>query len=159
MLSFVRGGAYEKGSVPLDGAVDRALELVGFQGRLRAVEVARDYAAGLPPVRASEGELRQVLLIVVTNALDAMQDRGSLHCRTCAAGGCVAVEITDSGPGIPEEHRARLFTPFFTTKAERGGTGLGLSIARRIVEDAGGTISIASRPGSGATVTISLPSA
>ncbi len=157
MLSFVRGGSYERGMVRLDGVLDRALELVGFQGRLRAVDVVRDYAEGLPEVRASEGELRQVLLIVLTNALDAMLERGTLRCATLARGGEVCIAIGDSGPGITPENLARLFTPFFTTKAERGGTGLGLSIAKRILEEAGGAIAIASIPGQGTTVTICFP--
>jgi PAS domain S-box-containing protein len=157
MLSFVRQGSYEPAAVRLDEALDRALELVGFQGRLRAVTVERDYPPEVPPVLASEGELRQVLLIVLSNALDAMQDHGALHCRVSAAGGAVTLSIADEGPGITREVLGSIFTPFVTTKAARGGTGLGLSIAKRIIEGFGGTITVESAAGAGTTVRIGMP--
>ncbi len=159
MLSFVRQGSYETAVVRLDEALDRALELVGFQGRLRSVTVVRESPPDLPAVVASEGELRQVLLIVLSNALDAMRDEGTLRCGLAAADGMVTVSITDEGPGISQEVMSSIFTPFLTTKAAQGGTGLGLSIAKRIVEDFGGEITVDSQPGRGTTVLIRLPAA
>ena len=157
MLSFVRQGSYELASVRPDEALERALELIGFQGRLRSVTVSRDFQPDVPVVKVSEGELRQVLLVVLTNALDALQDRGELRCAVSAANGMVVISIADTGPGIPLEVMSGIFTPFLTTKAAQGGTGLGLSIAKRIIDDFGGTITIDSKPGEGTTVLIALP--
>ncbi|MHB8836695.1 MAG: PAS domain-containing protein [Candidatus Methylomirabilia bacterium] len=157
MLSSVGQRSYKLAAVRLGEALDRALELIGFQGRLRSVEVVREYLEDAPAVSASEGELRQVLLIVITNALDAMQERGTLRCRVQAADGAVTASIADTGPGIPRELMGRLFTPFHTTRAEHGGTGLGLSIAKRIIDDHRGTITIESVVGQGTTVRITLP--
>jgi PAS domain S-box-containing protein len=159
MLSFVRRGGAESPAVLPQEALERALELIGFQGRLRSVEVAREYLDGLPAVRVSEGEIRQVLLIVLTNALDAMHDAGTLRCGAAVTDAGVTLTISDSGPGLSPEALSKIFTPFFTTKADQGGTGLGLSIARRIVEDHGGSISIESQPGRGTTVGVTFPAA
>jgi signal transduction histidine kinase len=105
----------------------------------------------------SEGEPRQVLSIVLFNALDAMEGKGSLALETGKAGEAVFVRIADSGPGIPPAALQRIFDPFFTTKADRGGTGLGLSIAWRIVDELGGRIQAASQQGRGACFTLVLP--
>jgi PAS domain S-box-containing protein len=157
MLSFVRETDAERRRVPIDEVLDGVLEAIGFQGRLREVEVVRNRAAGLPALLLNEGEVRQVLLAVITNALDAMQDRGRLELETRLAGDGVTLSVTDSGCGIAAEHLDKVFNPFFTTKSARGGTGLGLSIARRIVTDHGGHIAIARAPGAGTAVTVTLP--
>lgn len=157
MLSFVGGGSYRKGPVDVSGVLEKSLELIGFQGRLRDVAVVRRYGTDLPAVEAGEGELKQVFLTVLTNALDAMHERGSLTLATVLEDGRIVVDITDSGPGISPEDRERIFTPFFTTKSERGGTGLGLFIARRILDLMHGTIEAFSTPGEGTTVRVTIP--
>jgi signal transduction histidine kinase len=86
-----------------------------------------------------------------------MPESGVLTLRTGAIGGGVAVEVEDTGPGLTPEQRARLFTPYYTTKA--GGTGLGLAIVQGIVSDHGGRIEVASAPGAGTSFAILLPSA
>ncbi|HEY5998445.1 MAG TPA: PAS domain-containing protein [bacterium] len=159
MLSFVRPGGAEDAAVAPHEALERAVELIGFQGRLQAVEVVREYPGDLPAVRVREDEMRQVLLIVLTNALDAMQEVGTLRLGGAAHEGGVTLSICDSGPGIAPEAAGKLFTPFFTTKGNRGGTGLGLSIARRIIEERQGSIAIESPPGGGVTVRITFPTA
>lgn len=111
----------------------------------------------MPHIQGSEGELRQVLLAIITNALDAMNDKGTLSIDTRTEGDRVFINISDTGPGIPAEHVTKIFDPFFTTKGERGGTGLGLSIARKIISNHNGTIDVVATAEKGTTMTITLP--
>ncbi len=157
MLSFVRKSTYEKKQVDLRDTIERTLEIIGYQGRLRRMVVERHIAPDLPQVYGSEGELRQVLLIVITNALDAMDDSGTLTITAGSDEQTVFVDVGDTGPGILRENLARIFDPFFTTKAERGGTGLGLSIAQRIVATQNGSITVLPDAGIGTTFRILLP--
>ena len=87
----------------------------------------------------------------------SMPDGGTLAVKTRAVGEGVALEVSDTGPGLTEEQRTRLFTPYYTTK--KGGTGLGLAIVQGIVSDHGGRIQVESAPGAGTTFTLVLPAA
>jgi signal transduction histidine kinase len=112
------------------------------------IEIERDYAADASQIEAIPGELNQVWTNLIENALDAMDGGGTLHIGTRADSDFLVVEISDTGPGMSPEVRARAFDPFFTTKELGKGTGLGLDISRRIVvERHHGQISIDSRPG------------
>lgn len=157
MLSFVREKAYEKKEVNLNESLDKTLEIIGFQGRLRGIKVIKNYAAAMPIVLASEGELRQAFIAIITNALDAMQDNGELTLETGIEDSAIFIKISDTGAGIPPEHIDRIFTPFFTTKSQKGGTGLGLSIARKIITDNNGNIHVTSEIGKGSAFKITLP--
>jgi signal transduction histidine kinase len=106
-------------------------------------------------VEADRDMVRRALLNLVLNALDAMPDGGELVVTAIRLPGAWAIEVADSGPGIPEKHRDRLCEPFFTTKGS--GTGLGLAIVERIVEAHGGTLAIANCPTGGAAFTLSIP--
>ncbi|WP_328416166.1 ATP-binding protein [Micromonospora sp. NBC_00389] len=108
--------------------------LVMFKAKIPAqVKLVREYDHGLPPVPAYAAELNQVWTNLIDNALGAMGEKGVLTVRTGRVGDLLAVEITDTGPGIPPEVRPRIFEPFFTTKPVGAGTGLGLDISYRIV--------------------------
>ena len=111
----------------------------------------------LPKIQIRPNELRQVLVNVLTNAVQAMKGQGVLEVRTDVAHGQISVKISDSGCGIPSVYVAKVFDAFFTTKAQGEGRGLGLTIARRIVESLGGQIEIESQEGHGSTVSIVLP--
>jgi signal transduction histidine kinase len=112
------------------------------------ITVVKDYDRTLPAVPANAGELNQVWTNLVHNALDAMAGEGTLTLRTSRDGDCALVEVTDTGPGIPEELRNRVFEPFFTTKPVGQGTGLGLDVSWRIVvERHGGDLRVTSSPG------------
>jgi signal transduction histidine kinase len=102
-------------------------------------------------------QLRQVLLNVVTNAVQAVGPNGRVEIRIEGRPDSVTVSVIDNGPGIPPEYLERIFEPFFTTKGEGSGTGLGLAVSRGIVEKLGGRIEVESRPGEGATFRIVLP--
>jgi signal transduction histidine kinase len=157
MLSFVRKTTYDTQDVDIHKTLDKTIEIIGFQGRLKKVELIKDYAEGLPLIKGSEGELRQVFLAIIINALDAMEDRGTLFIETWIVEGKVLIRITDSGSGISPEHISRIFDPFYTTKGEKGGTGLGLSIANKIVNNHGGSMEVSSEEGKGTAFIITLP--
>ncbi len=146
--------------VDLHATVEDALRLVGH--RLDQVEVVRDYAADLPPIRAHPGPLSQVWANLLVNAADALAGPGTIWITTaCPEPAHVEVRIEDDGPGMADEVKERLFTPRFTTKhgAVHYGLGTGLAISRRIVETHGGTIEVASTTSepSGTEVVVQLP--
>jgi len=132
--------------------------LVMLGHRLRpGVSVERDYSSDVPLVEAYAGELNQVWTNVITNAIDAMEGRGTLAVSTASVADGVVVAIGDTGPGMAPEVARRAFEPFFTTKEVGRGTGLGLDIARRVVEERhGGVIEIDSGAG-GTTMRVRLP--
>jgi two-component system nitrogen regulation sensor histidine kinase NtrY len=109
----------------------------------------------LPEIEADPDLLHRALQNLVLNALDAMPAGGTLTLRTSAHDGGVRLEVSDSGQGLTPEECSRLFTPYYTSKQH--GTGLGLAIVQSVVSDHGGTISVASDPGSGTTFRIELP--
>jgi two-component system, NtrC family, nitrogen regulation sensor histidine kinase NtrY len=108
-----------------------------------------------PPVAGDADLLARALGNLVANALEAMPEGGTLRVRIRVVPDGVAVDVEDTGPGIREEDRARLLTPYFTTKP--GGTGLGLAIVQGIVSDHGGRLDVGSPPGGGAVFTVVLP--
>ncbi|WP_322627962.1 sensor histidine kinase [Halothiobacillus sp.] len=112
----------------------------------------------LPDVPCAPSQINQVLLNIFTNAAHAItHDRGRLLIRTYVRGEFACISIEDNGSGIPEEHVARIFEPFYTTKKVGEGTGLGLSISYRIIKDHGGDIRLATKEGIGTRFEISLP--
>jgi nitrogen fixation/metabolism regulation signal transduction histidine kinase len=137
---------------PLDLSqlVDGALALYkGGETRL-TLKLERD----LPPALADRDQLTQVVINLVENARDAVGGVGCITVTTRAADAAVEIEVADDGPGLSDEARAKLFTPYFTTKAK--GTGLGLAIVHRIVSDHGGEIRVDGQPGAGARFTVVL---
>jgi signal transduction histidine kinase len=132
--------------------------LVILRSKLKTgIEVHREYAPDLPRVMAYGSELNQVWTNILDNAADAMGGRGVIVIRTRQEGRWAVVEITDDGPGIPDDIQGRIFDPFFTTKAPGKGSGLGLSTSFAIVTDKHrGHIAIESRPGM-TRFTIKLP--
>jgi signal transduction histidine kinase len=136
---------------------DEALAL--FAGRLDGISVKRDLEQGLPPVLADHEAIRRALANLIDNAAEAMQ--GSLLRVLCVRtslaedGGAVEVEVSDTGHGLTEEIRERLFLPFYSTKHR--GTGLGLSIAAKIIQELGGSIRAESNSPKGARFLIRLP--
>jgi signal transduction histidine kinase len=135
------------------------LQLLGHRLRQAGARVELALAEPLPHVEGDAGALNQVFLNVLKNAAEAIEGQGggTIHVHARAEGAALAVCIRDEGPGINSEALARLFEPFFTTKEPGRGTGLGLSMSRRIVEEHGGTIEVASEPGAGTAVTIRIP--
>lgn len=132
--------------------------LVMLSSKLRdGIEVNLDYAEDLPRIQGYGSELNQVWTNLIDNAISAMGGTGALELRAYQDGGCVVVEVTDNGPGIPIDAQEKIFDPFFTTKPPGEGTGLGLNISHGIVvEKHAGHISVKSRPGA-TRFTVKLP--
>ncbi|MBI2924039.1 MAG: HAMP domain-containing protein [Planctomycetes bacterium] len=128
-----------------------------FRPTAPAVAFVEFLAADLPRVYGDRDELSRAFTNLVKNAVQAMPSGGSLTVTTRTAGGKVVIDVADTGVGIPDELRPRMFEPYFSTKTE--GTGLGLGIVRRVVEEMGGTISFTSIPGNGTTMSVNLPAA
>ncbi|TLM80352.1 MAG: PAS domain-containing protein [Actinobacteria bacterium] len=119
------------------------------------VTIVEEYPGDLPDVLADADQLKQVFVNLVTNAVQVMDDGGTVRLTAAAADGFVRVRVADDGPGIPSEELSRVFDPFFTRRED--GTGLGLSIVHRIVEEHRGHIEVTSRPGEGTVFTVVLP--
>jgi two-component system, NtrC family, sensor kinase len=146
--------------VLIERAVERALSMA--RGELLRRAVVERRLAPLPPVRGREGKLVQVLVNLLVNAAHAIPEgRPAEHRVVVSAsprpGGLVALEVMDTGCGIPAAQLPRLFEPFFTTKPVGQGTGLGLAICRTIVLGLGGEIEVESEVGRGTTVRLLLP--
>jgi two-component system sensor histidine kinase HydH len=109
----------------------------------------------LPPLKADREYLRQTILNLILNGLQAMPEGGILTLEASASNGNFLIKVTDTGIGIPPKNLARVFEPYFTTKPK--GSGLGLAITRRIVEAHGGTITVSSEAGRGCRFQITLP--
>ena len=133
--------------VDIEQGVRDTLMVLGHKAREKSVSVRVDVAPVLPEVRAIGGELNQVWMNLLDNALDAVDLGGHVAVTVKPEGRWLVVRVIDDGPGIAPEHRARVFDPFFTTKPVGQGTGLGLEIARTRVRGHGGEIRFDSRPG------------
>jgi signal transduction histidine kinase len=143
---------------PTRCSVRRILNLATTQASLPpGVTVHLSLPPGLPPVLVDEWRTVAVFDNLLANAAEAMAAGGTIGVFASLKGRRVAIAVSDTGSGIKPEHRKHLFEPLFTTKAY--GVGLGLPIARAFVEDSGGSITVKSEPGRGATFVVTLPTA
>ena len=161
LLAFARRSEVTREPLDLGGLLSRTLRLRGYQLTSNRIELQTDFATELPAVVGDPRQLQQVFFNLVTNAVQAMasQNGGTLSVSARREGENVVVEVSDSGPGIPEAARAHIFEPFFTTKGEGEGTGLGLSVSYGIVASHGGTIEVAGTSERGTTFRVTLPAA
>jgi signal transduction histidine kinase len=132
--------------------VREVTDLLAPMARTRGIEVSEDLDGPLPPISMDREKIKQVLINVMRNAIEAMPEGGSLRMSIRRSDDTVAIDVADTGTGIAPG--LDVFDFFVSTK--RGGTGLGLPIARRIVEGHGGALSYHSEPGRGTTFTITL---
>ncbi len=135
---------------PLERVVDEAVSAALAQNP--GVTLVREIEKGLPDVPMDVRLIRQAVLNLAVNAVQAMPRGGRLTVRAAPSSGAVVLEIEDSGAGIPDEVQHRIFEPFFTTKAS--GTGLGLAVVKRILDVHGGEVAVSSVPGSGTVFTL-----
>ena len=139
----------------LDEIMEETLLLIGPEARARRVMIYKEWEKRLPMVWIDGGQIKQVFLNLLLNAMQAMPQGGRITIRIHESGGSMLTAISDEGAGIPPEVRANLFQPFFTTK--QGGTGLGLSISQRIIECHNGRLRLLSQQGAGTTAIVRLP--
>jgi signal transduction histidine kinase len=161
VLDYARPSKGNPGAVDVNAVVKRTLQVLASE-RGGETAVMTELADDLPLVRADAEQLRQVLMNLVRNALQATNGTGNVTVKTRERRGGVGskidwveIGVRDDGPGISPQVLKSLFVPFFTTKDK--GTGLGLAISQRLVEEWGGRIEVASSEGSGSTFTVVLP--
>jgi two-component system NtrC family sensor kinase len=154
-----QGKENEPGHVDLNGVITDVFALLEHQFEVGSIKIRRELAESPVPVVGIEHQLQQVFLNLFLNARDAMPSGGWLLVSTRVEEDRVVAEIADTGSGIPTEHLARIYDPFFTTKAIGRGTGLGLSISYGIVREHDGEIHCDSIVGKGTRFTLSLPRA
>jgi PAS domain S-box-containing protein len=157
LLNLARPAQVESGPMDITAVINDVLSLLEHQFRTSRIQVRKELSPSAPFVQGIEYKLQQVFLNLFLNARDAMPRGGWLTIVTRAAGDAVAVEIGDTGSGIPPDHLSRIYDPFFTTKDIGKGTGLGLSITYGIVQEHGGTITCDSIVGQGTRFTLTLP--
>jgi len=158
LLSFARKTDSRVHEIDLNELVEEVVGLSAQQARYNNVEIRVDLQESLPPMRMSPTELQQVLLNLINNALYAMDGRGGvIDVVTRRKEDHVLIEVSDTGPGIPEANLGRIFDPFFTTKPVGKGSGLGLSICYGIIKKMDGDIDVRSMVGEGTTFTVQVP--
>jgi signal transduction histidine kinase len=152
LLAFARPAPAALRPEPLDRVIDDAAHSAGIDPR---ISVEREVAPDLPAVPMDAHLLRQALLNLLTNAVQAMPTGGTLSIAARLDGDWVRVDVSDTGGGIPEELRGRIFEPFYTTRPT--GTGLGLAVVKRILDDHGATIRIEPGDPVGTRFVVRLP--
>ena len=153
-VRFAAGHALQLEPADLNVLAGELLDFLGPQAERNRIRLVRDFARGLPRIEVDVSLLRQSLLNLLVNALQAMPGGGDITVRTFEEGPFVKVEVRDTGPGIPPENLERIFSLYFSTKP--GGTGLGLAMVKKIVEEHGGAVEVRSEPGKGAAFTVCL---
>ena len=144
---FLGAARPEPSRTPLDlnAVLEDLLVLTSPEAQRKGIAVTPHLAGGLPRVVADAGQMQELFMNLITNALEAIGTGGG------------TVTVADTGPGMPPDVAARAFEPFFTTRASQGGTGLGLAICRRIAGAHGGIIRLESDPGRGTRAVVDLP--
>jgi signal transduction histidine kinase len=159
--AFARPRGITLQSTDVNQAIEGTLEVLGMSHG-RNVRIEKEFGS-VAPVQGDPYTLQEVLFNLCTNALNAMPDGGRLTLRSYALGskdedqmGSVAIDVSDTGVGIPRVNLERIFEPFFTTRADSGGTGLGLGLCRMLISEMGGRIEVRSALGQGTTFTVVL---
>jgi PAS domain S-box-containing protein len=147
LLTFSRVAKTDHVPMDLNEAVLGALSLVSAQVRLGKIKLVSDFAPDLPQIMGNINQIQQVVINLANNALDAMEDAGTLTLRTTLDQDRVCLSVADTGSGIPPDVLPRIFEPFFTTKPIGKGTGLGLGLVHEIVDKHSGTIEVTSVKG------------
>jgi len=161
LLNFARPPKPQYSFVDINQVIERAVTTAYYSikksSRLNQINIVSDLGRDLPSLRADLAQLQQILLNLLLNAVDAIQDTGTVTVctRYNQAADCLEIEVADTGKGFDQKSIDKLFQPFFTTKAK--GTGLGLAISKRLVEQQQGTLTATNNPAGGAVFLISLP--
>jgi PAS domain S-box-containing protein len=163
MSSFARPGAINLKLHQVNDILRSSLDLMRLDKRMKStITISEDLSPDIPKTVIDEGQIAQVFINIILNALDAMPDSGTLTVTSKPGTddlgrNTIVITFTDTGTGIPPEELEKVFDPFYTTKEAGKGTGLGLSVSYDIVKRFGGEIKIESTPGEGTTFTITLP--
>jgi two-component system NtrC family sensor kinase len=157
MLSFSKPEEEKRRPIKIDELIEGILLVMEKQMKESNIQVEISFNPDIPEIMASTNQMRQVMLNILKNAKEAMPKGGTLTVRTSREDNRVLIHIQDTGMGVPEENRDKIFEAFFTTKQKVKGVGLGLSVCYGIIKDHGGDIKVESEEGKGTTFIISLP--
>ncbi len=157
MLGYVRRMEPRLEDVDVNQTVNQTIDILDNFARANNIDIQTGLAANVPIIGGDQAKLQQVVLNLVTNAIDAIGKDGTVTVRTKADDAEISIVVADTGPGIPENIQKKVFDPFFTTKGGGKGNGLGLWVSYSIIEKMGGTLSLRSEEGHGAEFTIRLP--
>jgi signal transduction histidine kinase len=160
LLDFARPSDPRWALEDINAILDGMILLISTATKKKLITIIKDYGSNLPPVQVDREQIKQVILNILLNAIDATSENGKITVRTRSfikPGGepYIQIEFTDTGCGIPSQHLEDIFNPFFTTKAT--GSGLGLSISNQIVQDHKGYIDVESQLEKGSSFFINLP--
>ncbi len=157
LLDFARQTPPALRQTDINEVLERAVDLIVHSTKMQHIEMVKEYAAVLPHFPADPDQLLQVFINLILNALQAMIEGGTLLLRTEVHKGEIRIDIQDTGCGITQENMTKLFTPFFTTKAEVKGVGLGLAVSYGIIQRHHGKIEVKSKEGEGTVFSIYIP--
>jgi two-component system NtrC family sensor kinase len=159
LLEFARPKEPEMSLININEIVETSLSIMVRQALFQNIRLKKMYASPLPKIVADSAQLQQVFTNIILNAAEAMNGNGVLTLSSSLSeeGSYIEVKFSDTGPGIKEEDKKRLFEPFFSTKEVGKGTGLGLAISYSIIQKHQGTIEVKSEAGKGSTFTVKLP--
>jgi signal transduction histidine kinase len=155
MLDFYRPGAVDPQRVDLVSLLRHVTSLLSPQLKSRGIRVSTGFSSKLISIIAVSSQLEQVFLNLILNAYDAMPDGGEIHISARPVRDMAEILIQDTGPGVPDEMRGRIFEPFVSSK--QGGTGLGLSVSYGIISAHGGSLDLVPDRGPGACFRVCLP--
>ena len=145
-----------RSTVSMADVIEDSLKMARHAASFRSIELKTNLDPGCFVV-VNSGEMQQVFVNLIINAIHAMGEEGTLTVSCAREGGFVVATVADTGAGIPEEHMSQIYDPFFTTKPVGKGTGLGLYVVYRIVIKYGGNIDVTSREGRGTTFRLKFP--
>jgi len=159
LLEFARPKEPEMSLININEIVESSLAIMERQTLFQNIKIKKTYSSDLPKIVADSAQLQQVFVNIILNAAEAMDGKGLLTLSTSLNedGSHIEVQFSDTGHGIKEEDKKRLFEPFFSTKEVGKGTGLGLAISYSIIQKHKGTIEVRSQIGKGSTFTVKLP--
>jgi two-component system NtrC family sensor kinase len=157
LLDFARQTEPHKTLSDINEVVQKSIDLISHQAGLQSVKIEKKVTPGIPKLMIDIGQIQQVFINILLNAIEAMPEGGTLTVSSQMEDRMAAVRFADTGVGIPQENLPKILDPFFTTKEQGRGTGLGLSVSYGIVERHRGKLEVKSKVGKGTTFTVRLP--
>jgi signal transduction histidine kinase len=155
LVNFSRPATTECTRFTVAEIIEESLSIAKYYRGAKSRSVTADLPSDLPALFGVRGQLVQVFVNLVLNAVDATDKNGAITLTARAHNGGIIIDVADNGQGIPENQRDRVFQPYFTTK--KHGTGLGLFVSRKLLADQGGTMTVEDRPGGGTVFSVRLP--
>ncbi|MEN3038728.1 MAG: ATP-binding protein [Candidatus Kryptonium sp.] len=157
LLEFARPRKPNYTKVNVNRELSHVVELLKHQFERSNIKLNLKFSENIPNIYADCSQIHQVFLNIIVNAIQAINQNGSIEIETFAKDGYVNIKFKDNGVGILPEHIDKIFEPFFTTKEAGKGTGLGLAVSKRIIDEHNGKIEVESTPGKGTTFTVKFP--